>query len=61
MKKVSFELTLYDDECVKKKMEVLNKMECMWDDLRNPDPQDYFELIENLPFGSTIRITVEVL
>ena len=59
-RKVTFELTLFDDKSVLEKLEVLNSMECMFDDERNQVPQEYWDLV-NVPPGGKIRITVERL
>lgn len=60
-KKVQYDLTLFNDDSVREKLTVLDKMETMFDDERNIVPDSYYELIENLSLGSTIRVTVEVI
>ena len=59
--KVQFEMTLFDDESVRKKLEVMTKMEVMFDDERNSEPDEYYELITGIPLGSKLRITLEVV
>lgn len=58
---VAFELKLYNDDQVKRKAAMLNRLELMFDDVRNELPQEYFKLVETLPFGSKVRITFEVV
>lgn len=59
--KICFQMTLFDDDAVREKLTVMSKMDVMFDDSRNNDPDEYYELINNLPLGSSIRITVEVV
>ena len=61
IEKVEFKMTLFDDESVKKKLDFMDKMEAMFDDSRNEEPNEYYDMINNLPFGATIKITIEVI
>ena len=61
IEKVEFKMTLFDDESVKKKLDFMDKMEAMFDDSRNEEPNEYYDMINNLPFGATIKITVEMM
>jgi hypothetical protein len=59
--KTSFELTLWDDEETHKNLTVLNTLEVLFDHSRNHLPEDYFYFSDNLPIGSKVRITFEVI
>ncbi len=58
---VEFELTLFDDTETRQKLGVLSRFEAMFDDSRNELPPEYYKLTDELPFGSTIRVTMEVI
>jgi len=59
--KMTFNLTLFDD--AKKKEEVLNRLEIMFDDERNnfDDDENWKYFTEDIPYGSTVKITIEEL
>lgn len=59
--KTEFELTLFDDEQTRKLEPILNRMEIMFDDRRNNLPDEYYWFSDNIPFGSKIRVTFEVI
>lgn len=59
--KTTFELTLFDDEDTRKKGRLLNRLELMFDDVRNPLPDEYYKLVTEIPFGSKVRVTFEVV
>jgi hypothetical protein len=59
--KTTFELTLFDDEDTRKKGRLLNRLELMFDDVRNPLPDEYYKLVTEIPFGSKVRVTFEVI
>ena len=59
--KTTFDMTLFDDEKTLKKLTVLNTLETMFDDERNVLPPEYFYFSDNLPLGSRVRITFEVI
>jgi hypothetical protein len=59
-RRVTFELTLFDDAAVHEKLTMLDPLETMFDDERNDVPDLYYELV-NAPPGSRLRITVERL
>jgi hypothetical protein len=59
MKKVSFELTLFDDEKTKNKEEYMNRLEIMLDGERNPLPEEYYYFSDEIPFGRKVRVTLE--
>ena len=57
--KVMFDMTLFDDSCVKAKLDIMSKLEAMFDDARNYVPNEYYDIVGNIELGDTIRITVE--
>ena len=59
--KTTFDLTLFDDEDTRKKGRLLNRLELMFDDVRNPLPDEYYKLVTEIPFGSKVRVTFEVV
>ena len=59
--KTTFDMTLFDDEKTVKKLTVLNTLEAMFDDERNILPPEYFYFSDDLPLGSRVRITFEVI
>ena len=61
MKKVEYTLTLFDDDWVKEKLTVMDNMECLFDDARNDVPDEYYEMVKTMPFGSSLKITVELI
>ena len=61
MNKAVLEWTLFDDDISKEKLEILNTLETMWDDERNERPDELNFFVEELPLGSKVRITFELL
>ena len=61
MMKTEFYLTLFDDDKVKKKLHLLSRIEAMFDDERNQVPQSFRYFEENIEFGKTVKITIEVI
>jgi hypothetical protein len=59
--KAIVDMTLFDDEKTRQKLTVLNRLETMFDDERNVLPPEYFYFSDELPVGSKVRITFEVL
>jgi len=59
--KTTFDLTLFDDEDTRKKGRLLNRLELMFDDVRNPLPDEYYKFVTEIPFGSKVRVTFEVI
>ena len=59
--KAEFQMTLFDDEQTRKKLTILNTLETMFDDERNILPSEYFYFSDELPLGSRVRITFEVV
>lgn len=55
------EFTLYLNPDQSDKLGLLNKLEVAFDDVRNELPESYFDLVQDVPFGSTIKITMEVI
>lgn len=55
------EWTLFDDDTSKEKLEILNTLETMWDDERNERSDELNFFVEELPLGSKVRITFELL
>jgi hypothetical protein len=61
MMKAIVDMTLFDDEVTRKKLTILNTLETMFDDERNVLPPEYFYFSDELPLGSKVRITFEVV
>ena len=59
--KTEFEMTLWDDEETAKKLTMLNRLETLFDHSKNPLPEDYFWFSDNLPVGSRVKITFEMV
>ena len=59
--KAEFEMTLFDDEKTRKKLTFLNTLETMFDDERNILPPEYFYFSDELPPGTKVRVTFEVI
>lgn len=59
--KAIVDMTLFDDEVARKKLTILNTLETMFDDERNTLPPEYFYFSDELPLGSKVRITFEVI
>ena len=59
--RAEFEMTLFDDDGNRKKLTLLNTLETMFDDERNVLPPEYFYFSDELPLGSKVRITFEVI
>ena len=59
--KITFDMTLFDDEKNRKKLTCLNKLETLFDDERNILPEEYLYFSDDLPMGSKVRITFEVI
>ena len=57
--KVSFNLTHWNDRETEIRLEYLSKLETMFGHPKNPLPDDYYLLTENIPLGSTIKVTME--
>ncbi len=57
--RTDFFLVLHEDQ--RTKLGLLNKLEIAFDDSRNRLPESYYELVEKIPFGSVIRIRMEVV
>ena len=59
--KTEFEMTLWDDEETAKKSALLNRLETLFDHSKNTLSKDYFWFSDNLPLGSRVKITFEVV
>lgn len=59
--KTTFDMTLFDDEKTRKQLTILNCLETMFDDERNILPEEYLYFSDDLPMGSTVRVTFEVI
>jgi hypothetical protein len=59
--KTEFEMTLWDDEETEKNLTILNRLEALFDHSKNTLPKDYFWFSDNLPVGSRVKITFEVI
>lgn len=61
MKKAEFLLKLYDDASTRKKIGVLSPLEAAFDDARNILPDEYYWFADEMPLGSTIKVTIELV
>lgn len=59
--KTEFEMTLFNDEETAKNLTVLNRLEVLFNHSKNTPPKDYFWFSDNLPLGSRVKITFEVI
>lgn len=59
--KTTFEMTLWDDEQTRKNLTVLNRLEALFDHSGNTLPDEYYYFSDELPVGSRVRITFEVI
>lgn len=59
--KTEFEMTLWDDAETEKNLTILNRLEALFDHSKNTLPKDYFWFSDNLPVGSRVKITFEVI
>jgi hypothetical protein len=59
--KTSFDLTLFDDWETERKLEFLNRLETLFDHTKNTLPNEYYQFSDNLPIGSKVRVTFEVI
>lgn len=59
--KTEFEMTLFNDEETAKNLTVLNRLEVLFNHSKNTLPKDYFWFSDNLPLGSRVKITFEVI
>jgi hypothetical protein len=59
--KTEFEMTLFDDAETSKNLTMLNRLEALFDHSKNSLPEEYFWFSDNLPVGSRVKITFEVI
>ena len=59
--KATFAMTLWDDEETAKNLTILNRLEALFDHSKNSLPEEYFFFSDELPVGSKVRITFEVI
>lgn len=59
MDRISTVETLFDDESTRKKYQVMEKLQIMADDARNPDIDFWKQLDNFIQFGKTYCITIE--
>lgn len=60
--KTEFPLTLHDNDKNRDKSPYLQRIEIMFDDENNPLPDEWFSFwSDNIPWGSTIKITLETV
>jgi hypothetical protein len=59
--KTEFEMTLFDDEETAKNLTLLNRLEALFDHSKNSLPEEYFWFSDNLPVGSRVKITFQVI
>jgi hypothetical protein len=61
IKKAEFELTFFDDVHFKRKLGALSKIEAAFDDNRNKLPPEYYWFSDEVPLGSKVNITFELI
>lgn len=59
--KTEFVLTLFDDSITRRKLEALSKLEAMFDDGRNRLPPEYYFFSDEIPMGSKVKVTLELI
>lgn len=59
-RKTTFDLKLFDDASVAKKLTIMQPLEVMFDDSRNELPLAYYHLTD-VPPGGRLRVTFERL
>lgn len=59
--KTSFVLELKDDMKTENALKFLNRIEVMFDDVRNTLPKEWYWFTEELPLGSKVKFTMEVI
>lgn len=59
--KAEFEMTLFDDEETSGNLLMLNRLEALFDHSKNTLPDSYWWFSDQLPVGSRVRITFEVV
>jgi hypothetical protein len=59
--KTEFEMTLWEDAETAKNLTILNRLEALFDHSKNTLPKDYYWFSDNLPVGSRVKITFEVI
>jgi len=59
--KTEFEMTLWDDAVTAKNLTILNRLEALFDHSKNVLPDEYYWFSDNLPVGSRVKITFEVI
>lgn len=57
----SFFMKLFDDESVREKLKFMNPGEVLFDDERNEESDTYYDIMDNMKPGQSVRITVELL
>lgn len=60
VRKVTFDLHLYDDASVKEKLTVMSPLDAAFDDARNIVPDEYYDIV-NMEPGTTLRVTTEIV
>ena len=58
MTNFTFELTHWNDDESKEKLQFLEVIECMFDHSKNSIPDEFIELSNSIRFGDTIEITI---
>jgi hypothetical protein len=59
--KTQFVMTLFDDAETSGNLQMLNRLEALFDHSKNILPLDYWWFSDQLPVGSRVRITFEVV
>ena len=60
-KSVTFTLDLIDDDSVAEKLSCMDVMEVMFDDERNYVPDTYWDIVDNMLPGQSLRISIDLL
>lgn len=59
--KTEFILTYFDDESFSSKLDLLSKIEAAFDDSRNELPDSYYYFSDDIPLGTRVKVTMEVV
>jgi hypothetical protein len=59
--KAEFILTYFNDEAFSNKLGLLSKIEAAFDDDRNNLPDSYYYFSDDLPLGTRVKVTMEVI
>lgn len=60
MAKTSFTLTMFDDDETERYSSYMNEFELMFNHSKNIFPDEYYQMQQDLPIGSKVKVTFEV-